>query len=116
MITFPRRVWLKTDNGWFSREANEFDHDANRLIARYLEPGGKLTPEDRESLDIYNESLRLEAEPLERDLRAKHGHVIPVRQQIIEKARERRSTRSNANVSAAYGTGLRQWMRRTFGV
>lgn len=115
MITFPRRVWLKTNGGWFTREAQDWDHDMNALIAKSFEPGGQLTPEERESLDVYNESLQLEAEPLERTLRVKHGHALPVRRVNSEESPARRSTRGNATISAAYGSGLRQWLRRAFG-
>ncbi len=116
MITFPRRVWLKTDGGWFSRPAEDYDHSMNALIAKLLEPGGKLTPDERESLDVYSESLRLEAEPLERDLRVKHGHTLPVRRNSSEQSPAPRSTRGNATISAAYGNGFRGWMRKVFSV
>lgn len=116
MITHPKRVWLKTEGGYFSREANEFDRDANRLIDKLLQPGGSLTPEERETLDIYNDSIQLEGQSLEKALKAKYGdYAAQLRAQAApkkENAASRRSTRSNATNN----TGFRGWMRRTFGV
>jgi hypothetical protein len=89
MTTFPRRVWLKTGNGWFSREANPRDMAMRSVIAMMLEPGigakFKLTPEERRTLDEYNASLKDEAEPLEKALleralltRREEAQVLPV--------------------------------------
>lgn len=112
MIAPPQRVWLKTEKGWFSREARDYDREMWALIARSFEPGGKLTEEERELLDAYNESLRLEAGPLERDLRAKHGHTLPQRQQGYKKGLKPRSTRGNATFRMKFP----DWMRRVLGV
>lgn len=112
MITFPNRVWLKTDKGWFSRPATDYDHQMNSLIRQSFEPGGQLTPEQQQELDRYNESLRLEAKPLEIDMRVKHGHTLPVPQQRPEKNSARRSTRGNAT----FRMNFPEWMRRMLGV